>query len=212
MIPSSKEKILNSIRKALADEPKVGNAPVALPLYHRTESDAILEFIENFSALGCEFIFSTNDSIEEDLGLYLAERNYKHICAWESHVVDFLNSAQIPVITNDSNFAQVQASITSCEALVARTGSIVVTSNKNSSRRLSIYPPHHIVLAATSQIVSDIKDALQFIQRRFPKDTPSMISFISGASRTADIEKTLVKGAHGPKELTLFLVHDLDNE
>ena len=47
---------------------------------------------------------------------------------------------------------------------------------------------------------------------RYGANMPSMISFITGASRTADIEKTLVKGAHGPKELTLFLVDDLTYE
>jgi L-lactate dehydrogenase complex protein LldG len=64
----------------------------------------------------------------------------------------------------------------------------------------------HIVIAYTSQLVEDIKDGLRLVQERYGDRLPSMISMISGPSRTADIEKTLVLGAHGPKELVLFLV------
>jgi L-lactate dehydrogenase complex protein LldG len=64
----------------------------------------------------------------------------------------------------------------------------------------------HIVVAYTSQLVHDIKDGLQLVQDKYGDRLPSMISLISGPSRTADIEKTLVLGAHGPKELILFLV------
>jgi L-lactate dehydrogenase complex protein LldG len=65
------------------------------------------------------------------------------------------------------------------------------------------------VIANTSQIVPDIKDALTGMKERYGKNLPSLVSVITGPSRTADIEKTLVMGAHGPKELYLFLI---DNE
>ena len=57
------------------------------------------------------------------------------------------------------------------------------------------------------QLVDDLKQALKLIRLKY--DTiPSMISLITGPSRTADIEKTLVMGAHGPKELYVFLIDD----
>jgi len=55
-------------------------------------------------------------------------------------------------------------------------------------------------------LVNDIKDALENIKEKYPVGFPSLVTLISGASRTADIEKTLVMGAHGPKELYLLLV------
>ncbi len=52
----------------------------------------------------------------------------------------------------------------------------------------------------------DIKDALLFLKEKYNNQLPSLISFASGPSRTADIEKTLVTGVHGPKEVYCFLV------
>ncbi|WP_223284941.1 LutC/YkgG family protein [Hymenobacter qilianensis] len=100
------------------------------------------------------------------------------------------------------------AGLTTCEALVARTGSILVSAASAAGRRLSIYPDQHLVLARTSQIVPDIGDALGVVTKRYGDRLPSMISLTTGPSRTADIEKTLVLGAHGPRSLVLFLLDD----
>ena len=61
-------------------------------------------------------------------------------------------------------------------------------------------------LLITNQLVYDIKDALQLIKNKYDNNLPSLITFATGPSRTADIEKTLVVGVHGPKEVYLFLV------
>jgi L-lactate dehydrogenase complex protein LldG len=84
-----------------------------------------------------------------------------------------------------------------------------MVSNENAAgRRLSIFPHHHIVIARTGQLVLDLKDAFKLINNNYGDQLPSMISTITGPSRTADIEKTLVLGAHGPKELFVFLIDD----
>jgi len=105
------------------------------------------------------------------------------------------------------NFEEGMISITLCEALVARTGSIMVSSKQQSGRRYVSIPTIHLVVAYTSQLVNELKDALQLIRSKY-QDLPSQIVAISGPSRTADIEKTLVTGAHGPKEIYVFLVDD----
>ena len=98
--------------------------------------------------------------------------------------------------------------ITGCEFLVARTGSIVMSSAQLSGRTTSAYAPIHICVAHASQVVFDIKDALQELKNKYKSGLPSLITFASGPSRTADIEKTLVVGVHGPKEVYLFLLED----
>ena len=90
--------------------------------------------------------------------------------------------------------------------LVARTGTIVMSAAQQSGRTVSVYAPVHICIAYTKQLVYDIKDALQSLKDRYAGNIPSLITFASGPSRTADIEKTLVTGVHGPKEVYLFLV------
>jgi L-lactate dehydrogenase complex protein LldG len=62
------------------------------------------------------------------------------------------------------------------------------------------------VLANTAQLVGDVKEALGVLRQKYDGIFPSAVSVISGPSRTADIEKTLVMGAHGPKELYVLLV------
>ena len=98
------------------------------------------------------------------------------------------------------------AGLTECEALVAQTGSVLVSATSAGGRALSVLPPHHVVLARRNQIVADLGAALQRVQEKFKDKFPSFLSFISGPSRTGDIERILVLGAHGPKKLTILLL------
>ncbi len=98
------------------------------------------------------------------------------------------------------------AGISSCELLVAQTGSILASSRFSGGRGLSILPPVHVVIARAEQIVSTLGDALEVMKQQHGGQLPSMLSFITGPSRTGDIERILVLGAHGPKELHVVLI------
>jgi L-lactate dehydrogenase complex protein LldG len=98
------------------------------------------------------------------------------------------------------------AGITGCDSLVAQTGSILVSSATCGGRGLSILPHVHVVVATLDQIVATLADALHAARERHAGRLPSMLSFITGPSRTGDIERILVLGAHGPKELLVILV------
>ena len=98
------------------------------------------------------------------------------------------------------------AGITACEALVSQTGSLLVSSATGGGRGLSILPHVHVVVAMLDQIVPTLGDALHQAKERHAGRLPSMLSFITGPSRTGDIERILVLGAHGPKELFVILV------
>ena len=104
-----------------------------------------------------------------------------------------------------NDIASCEASVTRCEALIARTGSIVLRS-VHQGRIPSVYAPVHVCIAYTSQLVYDMKDGLEAIQNKYRGYLPSLITFATGPSRTADIEKTLVVGVHGPKEVYCFVV------
>lgn len=98
------------------------------------------------------------------------------------------------------------AGITTCESIVAQLGAILVSSASSGGRALSILPHVHVVVAEASQVVPDLGSALALAKARHGDQMPSMLSFITGPSRTGDIERILVLGAHGPKELYLILV------
>jgi L-lactate dehydrogenase complex protein LldG len=100
------------------------------------------------------------------------------------------------------------AGISGCGCLVAQTGSILVSSAAGG-RGISILPHVHVVIARLDQIVPTLADALAGVPREAGGGQPSMRSLITGPSRTGDIERILVLGAHGPKELLVILVGEL---
>jgi L-lactate dehydrogenase complex protein LldG len=92
------------------------------------------------------------------------------------------------------------------ELLVKKLGAILVSSASSGGRALSILPHVHVVVADADQVVPDLGSALALAKARHGDQMPSMLSFITGPSRTGDIERILILGAHGPKELYLVLV------
>lgn len=141
------------------------------------------------------------------------ERGWQKV-AWHPHpLVEPLlagmpcTTYRVDAVDFDKNALEsCDAGVTSCEALVAQTGSILVSSATSGGRALSILPHVHVVVATADQIVATLADALHAAQARHADRMPSMLSFITGPSRTGDIERILVLGAHGPKELILILV------
>jgi len=94
--------------------------------------------------------------------------------------------------------------VTGCDCLIAQTGSVIVTTVSAGGRALSVLPPTHLVIARREQLVPDLATAMALLRKRYDKHWPSALSVITGPSRTADIEKILVMGAHGPKRLVLY--------
>ena len=96
--------------------------------------------------------------------------------------------------------------ISGCDALIAQTASILITTQSAGGRSLSVLPPHHVVIATREQMVTTMVDGYALLREKLQGEWPSFISFITGPSRTADIERVLVLGAHGPKKLTVILI------
>ncbi|HXW54336.1 MAG TPA: LUD domain-containing protein [Candidatus Cybelea sp.] len=102
-----------------------------------------------------------------------------------------------------------EASITLAESLIASTGSVLIASS-GAGRGASVIPPVHIVVASQSQLEPDLPAALARAQQKGLAERSSCLFLITGSSRTADIEKILVLGAHGPRRLVILLAEHLD--
>jgi L-lactate dehydrogenase complex protein LldG len=207
---TSKEKMLKKIRKALLEKrdnpyPNLEDTP----LYEEYNDHLDILFAGQLSAVSGNFVFCEDEiQLIENL-LDLAEKNnWRRIYAWETGLQSLLSKYEFPFYSTDTEFLNADVGITYCEALVARNGSVLVSNGTAAGRRLSIYPHIHIVIAYTSQLVLDLKDGFKVLKEKYPENMPSMVSNITGPSRTADIEKTLVLGAHGPKELYVFLLEN----
>ena len=204
----SKENILKKIRKALSHStplpfPKSdGNIPVFQPLQQEIE----VEFAEQFTQLQGKFIYCINrQELAFQLSSLVKKQDWNKVYCLEEKLIENVAS-QLSDRLVKTNLAGCDVSITGCEYLVARTGSIVMSAAQRSGRSTSVYAPIHICIAFTNQLVYDIKDALQAAKDKYGNNLPSLITFATGPSRTADIEKTLVVGVHGPKEVYVFLV------
>ena len=202
-VSPSKENILKKIRKALSHSTPLpfpqseGNGTVYQPL----QQEAEVEFAEQFTKLQGKFIFCINrQELAFQLGSLVRKQDWQKVYCVEEVIIDSL-SAQIEDRLVKTDLAHCDVAITSCEYLVARTGSIVLSASTASGRSTSVYAPIHICIAYTSQVVYDLKDALQAVKDKYGNNLPSLITFASGPSRTADIEKTLVVGVH------LSLIH-----
>lgn len=101
-------------------------------------------------------------------------------------------------------YANFEVGISGADCIIARTGSILLRTRSAGGRRLSVLPPIHIVIAEENQVVASLDAA--FNSPYLNQDDWSYATIISGPSRTADIEKQLVLGAHGPKRLIVILI------
>ena len=205
---NSKQNILKKIRKALSESTPIpfpqseGNGSVFLS----RNNDLDLQFAEEFSKLQGKFLFCVDEAemISRLISLFKYNEWTKVFCN-ETHLQKLLHAGAHPLIP-ELALKDSDVSITSCECLVARTGTIVMSAAQQDGRTASVYAPIHICVAYSNQLVYDIKDALQLIKDKYQQNIPSLITFASGPSRTADIEKTLVVGVHGPREVYVFLV------
>ena len=206
----ARNKILKKIKQALV-------SPVAIPfpdqladtpIFIPTEKELAIGFAEKFTSLLGKFVYCADEAeLVAQLNALMVAKQWNKIYSLETGWLENMRSYNFnPVNTTD--LESCDASITLCESLVARTGTIVLSSQQLSGRTASVYAPIHICIAYTNQLVFDISDSLLRFTNQ-ANNFPSMISFATGPSRTADIEKTLVVGVHGPKEVYCFLVDHL---
>ena len=208
---TAREKVLKSVRNALMsklDNPYQDvdfDSPVFEPLSDSPE----IVFAQEFIKVGGKFVYCSHDAeFAETLQSVTEQNGWDSVYCIDSELNELLTGRGIKLSNDEDSFDHMKAGLTRCEFLIARLGSIMVSSAHDSGRRMNVFPEVHLVYARASQLVPDLKDALKGMKDKYGKTLPSMINLITGPSRTADIEKTLVMGAHGPKDIYVFLVDD----
>jgi L-lactate dehydrogenase complex protein LldG len=207
-VSQARENILKKIRQALTEPVPIpfpqseGNSSV----YQSPHQENEVEFAEQFTKVQGKFIYCADEpEMLVQLQQLIMQNGWTHIFCREIRLLRLLGAPLNGLITQES-LVDADASITSCELLIARTGSLLLSAGQESGRTVSVYAPIHICIAYTSQLVYDIREGLEFLQEKYKDKLPSLITLASGPSRTADIEKTLVVGIHGPKEVYVFLI------
>jgi L-lactate dehydrogenase complex protein LldG len=223
---SARDSILARIREALRvgapphsgeseAQPGDGVAGVrrVLPKVPDDFPSQVALFAERSEVLKTEFLPCSDESAARALLRMLADRE-----KWESvalpaddRIRALLSTLAISKIevsrsTAKTDLEKVSAGITGCDALIAQTGSVLLTAQSAGGRALSVLPAHHVAIATSAQLVPDLPGAFELLERKYAPNFPSFMTFITGPSRTGDIERVLVLGAHGPRKLTVILI------
>ena len=210
----ARENILSKIRKGLSGQ----GLPMPFPEAEK-ETKAIYAdsglapeevFAQAFIELGGKFIFCENEQdLLDNINILHESRGWEQLLCADERMLRLFHNHKIDIVTPaDPKAEAADACITGCEMLVARTGSILLSSRQNMGRVAPVYYPVHIVFAYANQIVPDIEDGFNALKKKYGGSLPSMINLTTGPSRTADIEKTLVVGVHGPGEIFCFFINE----
>lgn len=219
---NERENIFTRIREGLSIKapahhghglPTMAEQRNVMPPVGATMQEQLALFARNASDLKATFKLVQDEAeLAAALQALAAAEKWQRVATHQSALAHPQATALgLPLLVTDDGYApqeleQCDVGISECDALIAQTGTVLVTSRTAGGRALSCLPPHHVVLARREQLVADLPAAFALLQQRHGANYPSMISFITGPSRTGDIERILVLGAHGPKQLTIFCV------
>ena len=209
---TSKEKILKNVRNALIN--KLDNPFKDVDFYSSVffnqEEGKEVEFATKLVESGGTFIYCANENdVGNQLSALINQEGWSNVFCNDENLGGLLENSKIAFSRSADDFNSINIGITPCDFLISRFGSIMVSSGLGIGRRIFAFPEVHIVIARASQVVLELKDALIGMKKKYPDKLPSQISTITGPSRTADIEKTLVMGAHGPRSLYVFMIDDM---
>jgi L-lactate utilization protein LutC len=222
---SSREDFLRRVRQAVS----AGNRPGAgfdiespgRTGYQGAGDDPVRRFREEFTALGGSFhLLADSESCVAKVVELIEAKSPRQVLLGKGAVIDLLGLSKrlkdtgIQVISVDEltsescrdSFFSADFGISGVDYLVAETGTVVLHSGPDQPRSLSLLPPVHIAIAERKQLVPDLFDLFQSSENKPPRSLPSCITFITGPSKTGDIEMRLVTGVHGPGEIHVILI------
>jgi L-lactate dehydrogenase complex protein LldG len=204
---SDRNEILDRLQKAASGKPNRVPLASSPKLYADIQGSLKTAFKENAEKVSAQVtLINRPEELTATLAEMISGNGWKNIVCNEKPLQDLLDAANFTCKYGDVLSESTEAAITGCEYLVADLGSVIVSSAQSGSRKIFVYPPVHIVVAFSSQLVETLEEGYEKTISKYGDNLPSMISIITGPSRTADIEKTLVLGAHGPKKLHIFIL------
>jgi L-lactate dehydrogenase complex protein LldG len=204
---SARENILARLKAAQNNrgEIEVNSTDFTSPIYHPLNESLAIEFKTNLELIGGEVILCRNrEEVSSQIKHICEEKNQDYVFCTDPILQELAGEAG-QINSGEEDFLQLNIGLTGCEFLVAHLGSVLISSAQISGRRLNVFPEIHIVVASQSQLTNYLDDAMEKLQEKYKNGLPSLISNITGPSRTADIEKTLVMGMHGPKSLIVII-------
>ncbi len=216
----ARREILQAIRTNLGSSPPVQSSPspegrggqgVRTPEGGGGQGVRIQHFTAQLSAVGAQWTLVRSETeAGAALARILREAGARRVVGSDAPVVQRILQAvgngiainRLDGLSRDDLFA-CDAGVTTAQWGIAETGTLVLESARERSRLLSLVPPIHVALLSTRCICESLGDALARVSV-----ASHAITFITGPSRTSDIELTLVVGVHGPQTVHVLLMEE----
>jgi L-lactate dehydrogenase complex protein LldG len=208
--------------------------PLSLPVNRKMQQKGVLklyeelqekkwalieQFIGELTKVSGKIIVAKNEAeIREFITRLIKEHNAGSLAMWESDLIRQLNLYELVVnrglrfasLNNTIEIAKADIGITETDFAIADSGTIVLMTNEKQPRSVSLIPPIHIALMKSDIIVGTLENLFFLLKNSYTKldkttELTSCMTFITGPSRTADIELNLTLGAHGPRELIVII-------
>ena len=142
-----------------------------------------------------KILYGAKTSLAQELGNLKQE---------SSEMMPELIDYKDPIEESKDLLFEIDAAITTTRGGIAETGSLILWPTPDEPRLMSLVPPVHIAVLYASEIYSTFREAM--ISENWSSEMPTNALLISGPSKTADIEQTLVYGIHGCKELVVLVI------
>lgn len=214
--------VIESIRKSLGCTAQTPLSPSTLlrtsprPAIHAprqpestgSETEVFLNEIKKLSGVGQKLSYT---EIDASMKALVEEQNVRKATAWETPylrqlgITEILNSLGVELVSPNANkheMALCDLGITEADYLLPETGTIVLGSSAEKPRGVSLLPRIHLAIVRPEMLRADMHQVFAEAKDRH------YLVFISGASRTADIELTLTLGVHGPKNLYVWMIDE----
>jgi len=215
---SAREKILSRIRKA---QGRGGSRPSqpeleAVETYLRAHPRGTLppvegDLVARFRARA-EAMQSTTDEVAARVEVPAAVARYLKSgnlplagCVWPQLADLDWRGAGLALEPREANGSDA-VGVSGAFAAIAETGTLALASGPDTPATASLLPETHVAVVSVGRIVAHMEDAWALAREEF-RQLPRAINFVSGPSRTADIDQTIVLGAHGPYRVHIVLVH-----
>jgi L-lactate dehydrogenase complex protein LldG len=184
--------------------------------------ELVKQFEAELTRVGGRFHRAANvESAFQYIEQVASVREARTIAAWEGQIIDGIDVPRrleekgIELLTETAGpefirrMAVAEVGVSGVDYALADTGTLVLLARKGQARSISLLPPVHIAVMKPEQVLSGLSDLFPLLRGEAEaegRDLSSAITFITGPSRTADIELTLVVGVHGPQQLHVVLL------
>lgn len=227
MTTGSREEILHRIRKGLGkgeggahksmETPTPqGYEPPTVDGGERSKDDPADVFAESLSGINTSVYRANGEGVLEFVTGFIRERGVESFSIWETEYLKSLGIKEslegdglgIAPAEDKSAIAHSGVGITGADYAIADTGTLVLLSGPERPRGVSLIPPVHLAIVRKENILSNIGELFDILNKlcESTEAMPACTTFITGPSRTADIELNLTLGVHGPKELHVLIV------